>query len=91
MLEYKTLHSQIGSLLLEKLNLGVPSVDTDLVETGVLDSLAFVALLSHIEQEFEIEISIDDLEIDNFRSIAKIVDFITQRRESSASPRLGSS
>jgi len=90
-LEYKTLHSQIGSLLLEKLNLGVPSVETDLVETGVLDSLAFVALLSHIEQEFEIEISIDDLEIDNFRSIAKIVDFITQRRESSASPRYGSS
>jgi len=77
MSELVTIHNQIARLFLEEMNLDVPSVDLDLLESGILDSLAFVDLLLHLERKFEIEISIDELEIDNFRSIEKIAEFVS--------------
>lgn len=73
------LHDRIGRVLTEALNLEVPAVDTDLFETGLLDSLGFVNLLLHLEQAFGVTTSLDDLEIDNFRSIARIADFVMTR------------
>ena len=70
---------QIASLLSATLNLDVPSVDTDLFESGVLDSLAFVDLLLALEQRFGVTTSLEDLEVDNFRSIACIADFVIAR------------
>jgi len=63
-------------VFLAKLNLDVPSVDTDLFETGVLDSLAFVELVVSLEQSFGLKVPIDDVEIEHFRSIEKIADFV---------------
>ena len=54
--------------------------DTDLFETGVLDSLKFVELLVQLEQQFGTRVSLDDLELDNFRSIGQIAHFIVGRR-----------
>lgn len=53
--------------------------------SGALDSLSFVGLLAKLEQEFGIRISIDDIEIDNFRCLDKISDFVASRTEAAAS------
>ena len=45
----------------------------------MLDSLAFVDLLFHLEQEFGVSTSVDDMEVDNFKSIACIANFLTAR------------
>jgi methoxymalonate biosynthesis acyl carrier protein len=63
----------------EELNVEVAYPDTDLVETGILDSLTFVNLLVHLEQEFGMEVSLDDLDIGNFCSIAKIAKFVMRQ------------
>ncbi len=68
---------QLTKLFLEKLSLEVPAADTDLLETGLLDSLSFVSLLLVLEQEFGRRVDVHDLEIDRFRTIAKIAEFIT--------------
>ena len=60
-----------------RMHLTVPSVDTDLFETGGMDSLSFVQLLLELEREFGVHVSIDVLELDNFRSIARIATFIS--------------
>ena len=76
------LQEKLASLFASKLNLQVPDADTDLLGSGMLDSLALVDLLVHLEQEFDVQISLDTLEIDSFRSIASIADFIsTQQAE----------
>jgi methoxymalonate biosynthesis acyl carrier protein len=72
---------RIAALFLEKLNLEVPATEIDLLETRMIDSLAFVELLVHIEQEFGFQISIDEFEMDHFRSIAKLTAFISRRCE----------
>ncbi len=70
---------QLTQLFAEKLHVDVPSLDTDLLEEGLLDSLSFVDLLLCLEQEFGTVITLEDLEIDNFRSIATIAEFVANR------------
>ena len=79
MVEATSLHDRITRLFLRALNLDIPSVHTDLFDTGALDSLAFVELLVQLEQEFGVTTSVDELELDNFRSIARIADFLMAR------------
>ena len=73
------LQQQVSSLFAKKLNLDVASVETDLIETGLLDSLALVELLAELEESFDVSISTDDMELENFRSITSIAMFVMQR------------
>jgi methoxymalonate biosynthesis acyl carrier protein len=77
------LEAQIAAFFSEKLNMNVTSADTDLVQTRILDSLGVVDLLLYLEQEFGIDASLDNLEIDDLRSIAKIAELVLERRYSS--------
>jgi methoxymalonate biosynthesis acyl carrier protein len=72
------LHRHLISFFGNQLSLSVPSVDTDLVGRGLLDSLAMIDLLFHLEREFNVTISFDNLELENFRSIASIAAFVLQ-------------
>jgi acyl carrier protein len=79
MVENYGIHRELTELFAKKLSLEVSSVDTDLVETGLLDSLALVELLAQLEETFGVSISTDDIELENFRSIANIAGFVTRR------------
>ena len=71
-----SLERRIAKLLLERMSLDVPSPQTDLIKAGFLDSMALVELLSHLEREFDRRIQIDELEIESFRTIARIAAFV---------------
>jgi acyl carrier protein len=79
MIEERGIYQKLTELFARKLNLEVSSVDTDLVGSGVLDSLALVELLAQLEETFDVTISIEDLELENFRSIASIAGFVVRR------------
>src|SRR5436309_991640 len=70
------LRDWVAALFSEKLHVEVSSVETDLIETGALDSLTFIELLLHLEQKLGFKISLEDLELENFRSITGIAKFI---------------
>jgi len=74
-----TLHQRITRLFVEHLNVDIASFDTDLLNTGIVDSLQFVELLLRLENEFGLTVSLDDLEIDFFRSIDTIAAFVANR------------
>lgn len=71
-----TVQRWIANWFLENLHLEIPSPETDLFETGVLDSLGFVELVLHLEQEFGVKITLEQVEIDNFRSVERIAAFL---------------
>jgi len=79
MIEERGIYQKLTELFARKLDLEVSSVDTDLVGSGVLDSLALVELLAQLEETFGVSISTDELELENFRSIASIAGFVSQR------------
>jgi acyl carrier protein len=72
----EVLHAQLRAFFSEKLSVEISSIDADLVQTGILDSLALVELLAYVEKEFETEISLDDIDIEDFHSIARIAEYV---------------
>ena len=54
--------------------------DMPLRTSGVLDSLATLALVSFIEQEYGIEIEAHETDVDNFDRIDDIVAFVERKR-----------
>ena len=74
---------QIIQLFSHKLQVDVPTVNTDLIDAGLLDSLAFVELIAHLEQLIGSEISVVDLELDEFRSVSRIAEFVSRHQEPS--------
>ncbi len=75
-----TLQNEIGSLLFHSLHVEVSSAHEDLIETGLLDSLKIVELLVELEEHFAIRIPLHDLEIDSFRSLGAITNFVLKVR-----------
>lgn len=69
------LGNRVWSLFTER-GIEVPSAETDLIESALLDSLAFVELIAGIEDEFGITIAFDRVDLDDFRSIERITRFI---------------
>lgn len=79
------LHDRIAAILSETMNVEAPSPHADLFETGAMDSLGFVDLLVRLEQDFGIQVSIEKVEIDNFRTIAKIAEYVSAQNGSAPS------
>jgi len=70
---------RIQEIFSERLQVEVPYPDIDLFENGLIDSLVFVDLLLALEEEFSMEIALDRINLDDFRSVAKIADFISSQ------------
>lgn len=68
--------NRVERLFEHKLGLPVPLPDTDLFKSGMMDSLAFVNMLLHLEKEFGLKFSLDEIDLEKFRSIASIADHI---------------
>ena len=73
------IQSRITSIFTEKLNLKAHQADMELIETGILDSMGLIELLFQLEKEFRITISIEEIETDDFRSIARIEEFVVSK------------
>jgi acyl carrier protein len=68
--------SQLSDLFLNDLNIEVPGPDTDLIETGMMDSMKLVELLVQIEQQFGLRVELEQIEIDDLRSVRGIARMI---------------
>lgn len=52
------------------------NLDIDLIENEILDSLAFITLISRLEEEFDIEIQPTQVKPDTWRSINSIIELV---------------
>jgi acyl carrier protein len=66
----------ILELIRDRLNIDVVDVDVDLIETGVVDSLALVTLITTLEEMFACELPLDDFDLENFRSARRITQYL---------------
>ena len=71
-----TICHKLHSIFEHRLQITVPSDTTDLFETGLIDSLMLVDLLSELEREFSLHLTLSELNTDAFRSIERITEFI---------------
>jgi D-alanine--poly(phosphoribitol) ligase subunit 2 len=67
---------RVRLLIQDVLSVDVADGDTDLIESGLIDSLGLVTMIVEIEQEFRVELPLDDLDVDRFRSVNRIAEFL---------------
>lgn len=67
---------RLGALFVESFHIEAPSSDTDLLETGILDSFQFVELLLQLEQQFDFRVKIEDIDLDDIRTLARIARLV---------------
>jgi D-alanine--poly(phosphoribitol) ligase subunit 2 len=76
--------ARIDRIFRDALEIEPPAPDVDLVEAGILDSLALVTLLFEIEEQLGVRIPLEDLEIDDVRTsgrLAALVDSLGARTD----------
>lgn len=69
----------VRNFILEENNLAAPSIiehDTNLIDAGLLDSLMIVSLVSFCEDEYNCDLTMDELTMENFTSVGAITDLI---------------
>jgi D-alanine--poly(phosphoribitol) ligase subunit 2 len=67
---------RLGAVFVERFHVEVPSADIDLLESGILDSFQFVELLLELEQRFGVRIKLDDVELDDLRTLKRIARLV---------------
>lgn len=77
--EISKINDTVRILFSEKMDITVPADDTHLFEEGYLDSLGFVKMLSLLEEEFNMTISMEELDFENFKTIGQITEFVNRR------------
>jgi acyl carrier protein len=71
-------NERVRAIFAETLRIQVPSDETDLIDRGLLDSLALVELVVEIEHRFGLSIPFDTLDVDDFRTVNSIGAVIDQ-------------
>ena len=79
MTDTHALIDRLDDLFVECFHIEVPSPDTDLLETGILDSLQFVELLVQLERRFGYKVQVSDINIDDLRTLERIARLVATR------------
>ena len=79
MISGQALDTRISQLFVSDLNLDVASPDTDLLEAGIMDSALAVEVLLVLEERFGVDIPIEELDVDDLRSIRSIAGLVARR------------
>jgi len=68
--------ARVNRLLQEDLLVAAPSLDADLLATGLIDSVALVELCVVLERVFQVHVGLEDLDPEHFRSVNRIASFV---------------
>lgn len=72
---------RVARLLRDTLGIEPPGPDVDLFDSGLVDSLGFVTLLVELETAFGFELPLEDVDVDEFRTLDLIVAYVERARE----------
>ena len=79
MVDESEIGGAIMAFLRERFGLEPAGAEANLIEDGTLDSMMFVDLVLFIEERYGVVAEVDDLEIDNFATVARIARFVAER------------
>jgi acyl carrier protein len=71
----------IRSYILENINVPALDDDFDIFETGIVNSLFAIELMTFLEKSFSIKVTMDDLDMQNFKSVNAASQFVQRKKE----------
>jgi len=75
----------ITDFILSAISIADLNDDDHLFESGIVNSLFAVQLMTFLEKTFTIEVTMDDLDIKNFKSINASTAFVVRKNGNGAS------
>jgi methoxymalonate biosynthesis acyl carrier protein len=69
----------VRNFINSSINIDALGDDENLFESGIVNSLFAVQLMTFVERKFSIEIGMDDLDIENFKSISATAAFVARK------------
>lgn len=78
MIPHPDLETSLMALFEGELSIDVPATDSDLLDSGLVSSVTFVELVMVLEERFGIQIPLDDLELDQFRTVRRIAALVEE-------------
>ena len=78
-IDEKEIKETVRSFILSSINLSDVKDDDNLFESGIVNSLFAVQLMTYIEKTFAIEVGMDDLDIENFKSLNATTAFVLKK------------
>jgi len=75
----KAVREAVRSFINNSVNIDALGDDENLFESGLINSLFAVQLMTFLERTFGIEIGMDDLAIENFKSVGATAAFVARK------------
>ena len=76
----------IRSFINDSINIEALGDDENLFESGIVNSLFAVQLTTFVESRFGIEVGMDDLDIENFKSVNATAAFVAKKTGGTGGP-----
>jgi methoxymalonate biosynthesis acyl carrier protein len=70
----------IRGFIMENVSAAELDDDFDIFESGMVNSLFAIELMTFLEKTFEIKVTMDDLDMENFKSISAAGQFVQQKK-----------
>ena len=67
---------RLNTLFSDTFHIEVPTAQTDLLESGILDSFQMVELIFELENHFGMRVNIDQIELENLRTLERIAGLV---------------
>lgn len=74
--KYKQVSEQVSTIVSKALTIEKIDIDKDLFESGLLDSLSLIQLMFELEEGFEITITPEELDVEDYRTIGTMSKMI---------------
>lgn len=71
----------IRSYILENINVPALDDDFDIFEAGIVNSLFAIELMTFLEKNFAVKVTMDDLDMQNFKSVNAASQFVQRKKE----------
>lgn len=70
----------IRDYILENISIQEMDDDFDIFEAGIVNSLFAIELMTFLERAFAIKVTMDDLDMENFKSVNAASQFVRQKQ-----------
>ena len=74
------LKASVQQFITKSINIQDINDDEDLFDSGIVNSLFSIQLITFIEKTFYLEVTQDDLDMENFKSINAVCNFVRRKQ-----------
>lgn len=79
-MEYNAVAEKVNKYVLDSVNIDSIDYDMDIFGEGLVSSLFAIELMTFLEKNFEIKITTSDLDMNNYKCINSIAEFVCKKK-----------